>query len=303
MNSLFDDVVNSDCSRLIENLINPLTPYFICNHYISTEIKSDNSKYVGCDLYLAGNDLLKNKNYNDIKNFDIIQVQVDYIDFFHDKVLPIIVKKNLQVVLITSQWHLPQIHRNYKTDSILVNKNILLWISQNPIYENIKKYMGFPYGLFQNDIIEYVKFLKSNVCNNYKEIKILNQCSIVHPHLPKNHIRRVHDIFGKLSGPKLNYAEYLSNISKSEFVISTPGDREDSYRHYECIGLDAIPISNISQKYYDIFENNIIYSTDIEMINMINNKSVNINYQKPNKDILTTEYWKKKIQSKMETLI
>lgn len=38
------------------------------------------------------------------------------------------------------------------------------------------------------------------------------------------------------------------------------------------------------------------------MINMINSNSVSVSYKKPNKDILTTEYWRKKIQSKMEIL-
>ena len=122
----------------IEYLITPLAPYFICNHFISTEIHNIlGSKYI--DLDLKANDLIKNKNYNDIKNFEIIQIQVDLFDFFYYEILPIIIKNNLKVVIITSQWHLPQIERNNKTDDLLNNSNIHLWISQNPIYTNNEK--------------------------------------------------------------------------------------------------------------------------------------------------------------------
>lgn len=288
----------------VEYFITPLAPYFICNHFISTEIHNTvDSKYIGMNLDLKANDLIKNKNYNDIKNFEIIQIQVDLFDFFYDKILPIITKNNLKVVIITSQWHLPQINRNNKTDELLNNSNILLWISQNPIYTNNEKYMSFPYGIYHNNINDYVNFINSNNINIDKNIKILNQYASVHNHLPNNHIRKMFDIFGKNSGSEnLNYTEFLTNILKSEFVISTSGDRDDCYRHYECIGLNAIPVSNINDGYKDIFEDNMVYSNAEEMINMINNNTVNYNYKKPNRDILTISYWVSKINEKINLL-
>jgi hypothetical protein len=119
MDSFFDNNLNQ--KNLIEYYINPLTPYFICDHYISTEIKQGSPKYIAFNLELKANDLLKNQNYNDINNFDIIQIQVDHFDFFYDQVLPFIILKNIQVIIITSQWFLPQIHQNSKTDNLLNN--------------------------------------------------------------------------------------------------------------------------------------------------------------------------------------
>jgi hypothetical protein len=296
------DNINFENVNPIEYLITPLTPYFICNHFISTEIHNTNeSKYIGMNLDLKANDLIKNKNYNDIKNFEIIQIQVDLFDFFYYEILPIIIKNNLKVIIITSQWHLPQIIRNDKTDNLLNNNNILLWISQNPIYTNNKKYMAFPYGICHHYINAYFNFINSNNIN--KNIKILNQFASVHNHLPDNHIRKIYHIFGKNSGKEpLNYIEFLTNISKSEFVISTSGDRDDCYRHYECIGLNAIPISNINDGYKEIFEDNMIYSNAEEMINMINNNDVNYNYNKPNRNILTISYWVSKINERINLL-
>jgi hypothetical protein len=288
----------------VEYLITPLAPYFICNHFISTEIHNTlDSKYIGITLNLNANDLIKNENYNDIKNFEIIQIQVDLFDFFYDKILPIIIKNNVKVVIITSQWHIPQIKRNHKTDDLLNNSNIILWISQNPIYTNNEKYMAFPYGILHHNIKNYANFIKSNNINTDKNIKILNQFASAQHNLPNNHIRKIFDIFGKNSGEKLNYKDFLTNILNSEFVISTTGDRDDCYRHYECIGLNAIPVSNINNGgYQDIFGDNMVYSNAEEMINMINENMVNYNYKKPNRDILTISYWVCKIHEKINLL-
>lgn len=299
------DLMDVNQSDLIKFLVTPITPYLICNHFISDEVNiiyKDLNENLGIDLILNANDLLKNNNYNDIKNFDILLVQVDYFDVFYDSLLPFLCKNNIKIILITSQVNLPQIQRNNKTDDLLSNDNILLWVSQNPIYTNNEKYMAFPYGLYYNVINDYVNFIRSNIMKNEKKIKVLNQQSSVHPHLPQNHIRRNFDIFGKNSGSRLDYTEYLTHILNSEFVISTSGDRDDCYRHYECIGLNAIPVSNIGDGYKDIFEENMVYSNATEMINMINNNTFAPTYKKPNRDIITISYWIDKLKNRINLL-
>jgi len=301
---MFNKAVNSNSKNLIHEFITPLTPYLICNHFIATEICKHSKKYVNLDINvnIKANNLLKNNNYDAIKNFDIIQIQVDYFDFFYEKILPIIMKNNICIIIITSQWHLPQLHKSYKTDNCLNSDNILLWISQNPIYYNNKKYMAFPYGLLHTSLFDYIKFVKMNDNNSPKENKLINQYSSVHGHLPNNHIRKVYDIFGKNSGKPLDYNTYLKNIMTSEFVISTPGDRDDCYRHYECIGLNALPISNIKNGYMEIFEDNMVYSNPEEMVNMVSFDMINKTYKNPNRDILTLPYWSEKIIKKIYEL-
>lgn len=289
-------------SASLPNLVTPVTPYFLCNHFISTEIHSSSCKYIGINLKIRANNLLKNKNYNDIKDFEIIQIQVDFFDFFCNSVLPIICKNNVKVIIITSQWHFPQVQRNHVTDSLLNHKNILLWISQNPIYENSEKYMAFPYGICHHQIKEYAQFLTSNDTNKNKGIKILNQHAGAHGHLPNDHIRKTHDIFGINSGSRLGYAEYLTNVSNAEFVISTAGDRDDCYRHYECIGLNAIPVSNIQGGYKCIFDENMVYSNPEEMVTMLQTNTVNHIYKKPNKNMITISYWENKIRERIKRI-
>lgn len=282
----------------INTYITPLTPYIICNHFISTEIHNTTSKFVGYALdgkYIydyskdvKANDLLRNQNYHDIQDFDIIQVQVDSFDFFYDRVLPILSATNKHVILITSQWHLPQIHRNAKTDHVITHPNIVLWISQNPIYTNELKYMAFPYGLIHHDLDKYVAFMKSHH-SLPKSIPILNPYASVHPGLSENHIRNTVDMFGKNNGSRLDYHTYLTNIADSEFVISTAGDRDDCYRHYECIGLGAIPVSNIDGEYRDIFGENMIYSNAEEMVHMVETNNADTPFFVPDSSVVSTE--------------
>ena len=288
--------------NVFENFVTPITPYFICNHFISNEIFTVSNKYIGFELNLKANDLLKNQNYHDIKDLDIIQVQVDHFDAFCSDLLPFFESRNIRVIIITSQEQLPQLHRNDKTDMCLNHKNILLWISQNPIYTNHPKYMAFPYGILHRNIAEYVNFLKSYDTTRNKDIKILNQYARAHVHLPMDHIRYVYPIFGMQSGCPMPYTWFLSNISNSEFVISTAGDRDDCYRHYESIGLNAIPVSNIEDGYLEIFEENMVYSNPEEMVKMVMENNVQNTYKCPNRDILLVSYWVNKMNNRIMDL-
>ena len=91
---------------------------------------------------------------------------------------------------------------------------------------------------------------------------------------------------------KLDHETYLKSILKSKFTISTGGDRDDCYRHYECIGLNSIPISNISYK--EIFDNNMITLDVNDILKVIDNEKV-FDYHPPNRDIITIEYWRNKM--------
>ena len=84
---------------------------------------------------------------------------MDHFPKFVNEILP---KINKKIILITSQCHLPQIKKNEMTDNLLQNDKIILWISQNPIYQNHKKYMAFPYGIKPKSVYEYHNFIKNN---------------------------------------------------------------------------------------------------------------------------------------------
>ena len=299
--SRFIDILNNDnLNNYLKYIVSPITPYLICDHYFSTELHKGDRKYIKKDikdlLNENTNDLYLNKDFDKIKEGDIIQVQVDLFNIFVNDILPQI---SCKIIVITSQWHLPQLNRNQITDKFINNNKIILWISQNPIYENHNKYIAFPYGIHHSFVNRYMNFIKKNydkILNiDTKTNLCFNSPFKLHGHLPTNHIRR-HSIFNSVKNKTLSYDEYLNNILKSKFTISTSGDRDDCYRHYECIGLNSIPISNIN--YREIFRNNMIYSDNDNIIEMINETKI-IGYNESNNyinpDILLIDYWRDKI--------
>ena len=302
-----DKIINLNCDNYLKYIITPIAPYLICDHHYSTEIYKGYGQYIEVDIKELINkdkkDLYLNKNFDKIKEGDIIQVQVALFNNFVNDILPQI---KCKIVVITSQFHLniPEISRNKMTDDFINNNKLILWISHNPIYQNHKKYMGFPYGIRQHDVNKYMNFVK----NNYKKILnndtktnfCFNSPFVIHGSLANNHIRR-HSIFNNVKNKCLPYDEYLNKILESKFTISTSGDRDDCFRHYECIGLNSIPISNINYK--EIFENNMIYSDINNIIKIINEKKV-IGYNEKenyiNKDILLIDYWRNKILERIK---
>ena len=302
----FINILNNG-NNYLKHIVTPITPYLICDHHFSTEIYKENKKYIQRDitaLYNKNpNDLYLNKNFDEIKEGDIIQVQVNLFNIFVNDILPQI---NCKIIVITSQWHLPQINKTQLTDEFINNNKIILWISQNPIYENHNKYMAFPYGIDMWSVPHYINFIKktySKILNiDTKTILCFNSPFRIHKHLPENHIRR-HPIFNSVKDKTLPYYEYLNIILKSKFTISTGGDRDDCFRHYECIGLNSIPISNIN--YREIFENNMIYSDIDNIIEMIDKKKI-IGYNESNNyinpEILLIDYWRDKISLRLKKL-
>lgn len=282
-------------------LINPFSPYFICDHYLSDELFDTFYWNNNFDKKLIkGNNLLKNKNYNKIKDYDIIFCQFTLFKYFVNDVLP---KINKKIILFTSMAHLTKSgngnSRDKITDDLLKNDKILLWVSTNPIYENHPKYMAFPYGFNPLSIYQYYYYIKKNKTIN-KTIEVSNLYSCAHKHLPHNHIRKKYKILGVNSGNRLNYKNYLDIISKSKFLISTAGDRDDCFRHYEAIGLETVPISNIN--YEEIFGDSMYTTSENNLVKIATSKKSDIEYKKPNKNIIYFKYWKNKLYERIENL-
>ena len=301
-NSFFKTVTESNQENWLGQITTPLMPYFMCNHHISTEINESDSKFVGLKFDFNSNDILKNNNLQAIKNYDIVQVQVDYFKDFCKYILPFLRANNIRIVLITSQWQMPQVEISSESYECLNCDNILLWASQNPIYSNHDKYMAIPYGLNHISLSNYIEFVKLNE-HNIKIDNLFNGHAGTHAHLPINHIRRTHKIFGENSPQRLDYSSYLSMLSRAKFAISTTGDRDDCYRHYECIGLKAIPITNVGNEYISIFGNNMIYLNADQLLDIVSCNHLNYSYIIPDRNILTIIYWKIRLFAKLNELI
>lgn len=272
-------ISNTNETRM-NSLIHPFSLYFLCNHCYGDEMKQYNI-FVPEHI----NNILFSDNLSIIKDYDIIHVQVNYFSKFCNDILDRIDKK---IIVTTGQFHRPQLCKNEQTDQILHHPNVLLWISQNPIYDNSNKYMAFPYGISPYNLEPYANFLlesnivkKSHVCF----LPINNDTHICRDRLPRVHQYPVN--------------EFYRNMSESKFIISPIGDRDDCYRHYESIGVETIPISNVGDLYKSIFKENMFYCDIDEMLYIIKTNDVRHQYSIPNKNLICFHYYKEQIQNRI----
>lgn len=285
-NTYFNKLINNlrvnnnvnNLDFLLNNLITSFSLYFISNHYIGNELEK-----WGIPVKTNSNDILKNNNIDTIKNMDILFVQNNFFDIFINNYLPQI---KVKFILITGQWHLPQLHINEKTTSLLNDSRIHKWFSQNPIFKH-EKYIPFPYGLNYGynlndpEIKIYANELLN--INNNKNNNIIN--------LPMNYeTNSCRKIFEKI--PYTTNEEFYKLINDFKFILSPIGDRDETYRHWEAIGLGTIPISNVGVLYKELYGDNMFYVDNTFDMLAIYNMNIELEYKCPNKDLICLEYWK-----------
>jgi hypothetical protein len=273
--------------EILSYFINPFSGYHLCDHFVGVEIHKD-YPYVPIVLNKNQYDLLKHKDLSCINDNDIIYVEVNYFDYFIENILN---KINKKIVLITGQWYGPQIIRDHKSNYVLNNSKILLWVSQNPIYVNSIKYLPIPYGVFPCSTEKYAKVLL-NTFNSPKSKNIT--------HLPCN--PNTNECRKKLPYLKdIEIEDFYNEMSKTKFLLSPIGDRDDCYRHTECIGMGTIPISNVGHEYKQLFKSNMHY-TDIDgMVAALSNNSIKSS-SKVDKNFICFDYHKDLIQERINLL-
>jgi len=279
--------LRSDASydNVLRHMINVFSPYYLCNHFVGNEAW----RWLGLHRIPGKTDLMSTGDLTVIKDYDIIVCQVNFLEHFVNIMLPNIDKK---IVLITSQFEFPQLYKTDLTDRVLKESKIVLWFSTNPIYEPSEKYVPFPCGmaLWQENLKEYARILLLEECEKTAEI--------AHMHLSQTNPCR--ELIPKAD--KCEITEYYENIRRARFVISPIGDRDDCYRHYEAIGLGAIPLSNIGEYYRPIFQNNMYYCPIEEIVEAVMNQKVGVEYIPPNRDLICFEYYKDYVRSRIEQI-
>lgn len=256
--------------NLFMNIVNPFSMHFMCDHFIGSELSRLNIK-----VPPNKNNLLVTNNVLIIQDYDVLLVEPSYFDIFIEKFLPRINKK---IILLTGQWQWPQVYKSGKSDNILNHPNILLWVSQNPIYQNHPKYMAFPYGICHYNLKKYsVQLLEENSKTKLIECLPLNNgTNPCRSKLPEVDIMKPEDFYRKMS--------------EAEFMLSPIGDRDDCYRHYECIGLGTVPISNVGETYKCIFGENMYYCDIDSMVTILNSDAIDCSYSIPNRDLICYDY-------------
>jgi hypothetical protein len=282
------EILHSDrsCDNILRNVINVFSPYYLCQHFIGDEAW----QWLGLHRISDKNDIMSTHNLSIINDYDIIQCQVNFFEHFVNNILPNIDKK---IILITAQFQYPPLHKNEYTEIVKNHPNIVLWISQNPIYEISETYIPFPFGIapWSENLTAFAEMLLDDTINEKTN-------EVAHMHFSDTNPCR--DFLPK--GPKCEPLEYYQNIKKAKFMISPIGDRDDCYRHYEAIGLGSIPVCNIGESYKEIFGDNMYYCNIDEIRESIETNVVNHEYTMPNRDLICFQYYKDIIYEKIRAL-
>lgn len=288
----FDELlknIKSDLTKssLLNQFINPFSGYNLCDHYVGNE-KELNNAFV--PLKVEKHDLLKTNDLRNIRENDKVYVEVNFFDHFFDNIFPYL--KN-RIVLITGQWYGPQIYKSFKTDQLIKSNKILLWVSQNPIYVNVKKYIPIPYGVAPYCVDIYANTLLKNLSVE-KKYHITQ--------LPINpETNKCRKKFKFL--PFMEIPEFYQKLSETQYIMSPIGDRDDCYRHTESIGLNVIPISNVNPLYMQLFQSNMYYANIDEMLKILEtNKLLKSFNGCTNRDFICLNYHRDIIETKIKEL-
>ncbi len=246
---------------------------------------------------------------------DTIWVSYTKLEEFSRDFLPYI---NTTFVLITTYDGKTRQPRGIEllAPSITVHVYLLGWFATNiglytGGYQFHPKVFPFPLGLksrmgyksFQNPIPAYRKlFLKLWNETRHNETKF--QASKT-TNIFAGQIGSTSDARKNIpSGKRLDYAEYIERIAKAKYVISPDGLKPDCHRHYESIGLGAIPITQLDPYLYShLKEGPVIYQNDNWDLEQLNSSILPMDLNSPtrrmiNRNLIFEEYWMEYVESK-----
>ena len=166
--------------------------------------------------------------------------------------------------------------------SIVTHSNIMHWFCQNldvylggstegKYYYDHPKISPFPYGLRegQNDlttntiyksaVLQSLQQQPKNETNNNNNNNNNENRIYVGYLTPTNKERR--DMLIPSSPTKLSKEKYYEELSRHQYAVSPNGDRPECYRHYEAIGLNTIPITQLSPTIHRHLLGSVVYNT------------------------------------------
>ena len=198
-----------------------------------------------------------------------LYVQVSVFASFVQRLLPRI---QAPLILMTGQYSMPALKGTGKEralfDAVLAHPHIVRWWSQNPVQlpartPNPHKYRGIPYGIKHSELSPYAKcHAEVHAGPPNKTVELLYAPFALHGARDVTDTRSklatlpqyagTHRPNGNLVAP-MPYRQYCRRIAQARFILSPPGDRFECYRHWEAIGVGAVPICDCPAPYAQLF--------------------------------------------------
>jgi len=260
-------------------LVTPSSPFILSDYYLSEEVTKLRLQYLNPKSLPIGPRTVFIPN-------SIIFCQVDQLEEFAEKFLS---KIDVPITLITGKWSLPGLSDTPVAREILKNPWVVRWYSQNQIFDHLE-IEPFPYGV--NFLSAHKVFREQRRAKqDTSRIDLLVPFARVHSHLPtlaKQMRRRLQPLMEK----KLPIRRYLASLRAAKYVISPPGDRPDTYRHWECIALGTIPVSQLPRSFAELFQGTAILTDDLLGFSI---PSIPGSHVRPNPRVAELSFWKDRL--------
>ena len=192
---------------------------------------------------------------------------------------------------MTGQWHLPKLSWSDFYASILENENIIAWVMQNPFHEH-SKIIPFPYGIMHGNLVDYANALLFPETGGKEAVLVHLGTGDHHP--SRKVFNQICDEKPDVCHGRMPVTEYYSSIRKAFYLFSPVGDRPDTYRHWESIGLGTMPICNCPASYHSLFGQNMIYIQidDIKSFVKVANITLMKLWVPPDRRMISGQFWK-----------
>jgi len=238
--------------------------------------------------FTANNNLIHSM-INNKKSPLIFITKIEYLNDFYYK---IVTSLNDRFVLITHYGDMEAgLH-----DKILNHPLLIKWYGQNMRVISDKT-LSIPLGL-ENKYWKRTNIhtIKQHSSNSKSNLLYLNFSLHTNPNRSKTMNILLQKGFNK--NEKLDWNEYIEELSKHKFCISPKGNGVDCHRTWECLYLGVIPIVEKSTHMSNFHDLPILFvhSYDVISIEYLNQIYKDFQNKTFNMDKLSLDYWNKKIK-------
>lgn len=261
-----------------QRIVTPFTPYILSDAFLSTDVE----KYGLRGLNPRSMNLAESPDWP-AGECPVVFVQVNQLDIFAEEILP---RSLGPFILISGKWHLPGLTLNRSVDVILAHPHLKRWYSQNQIYENAP-ILPFPYGVKLSSAPHvYWRMLLRKVLG-------LGRSGVFVPHVASHaHLEgpalEARSELADVMGPRLSLPRYLNKILRHSYVVSPPGDRMDTYRHWESVALGAIPVSKLPLPLSGLFGEGMVQT---DSFSAVGTTSFSAPGSVPRPELATVKFW------------
>jgi hypothetical protein len=194
-----------------------------------------------------------------LRHNDTIYVTFTKLEEFVREMLPRI---TVDVVVLSGQiMKTPseEVVSSQTIQLLLDNPHVLHWFCQNlPMYGGDDPYhpkiSPFPYGLREvvskpelNQALEdykevFLQTIRDDAASAKQNSTVNNRTTMIYA----GYIRKMRQRKNIPTLPfKIEPAQFYRDLANSTYILSPNGDRPECYRHYEAIGLGAVPITEL----------------------------------------------------------